>query len=197
MWKRSSGSMLDVFQPDVLDVGDDADGGDDVAELVFGHVAVLVLDLHRDAAVARLDVLQLGRGHDLHALLLERLFEEGGDIGVLHRHHPVHHLDHRHLRAEIVVEAGEFDADRARADHQQLRRQFRRNHRVAIGPDALAVGLAGLLRQFARARAGGDDDVLGRKFRGLAVRLDRQLGRPRRTCPAPCARRSCSSSSAR
>ena len=37
---------------------------------------------------------------------------------------------------------------------------------MAIGPDALAVGLASLLRQFTRAGASGDDDVLA--LEGLA-----------------------------
>jgi hypothetical protein len=108
---------------------------------------------------AVLDLLDIGPGHDGHALLDQRLFEEGGNIGILDRDDPVHHLDDGHVRAHVVVEAGEFDADRARTDDQQLARHFRRRHGVAIGPDALAVGRRE--RQVARPRAGRDDDVLG------------------------------------
>ena len=100
--------------------------------------------------------------------LVSALSSEGGDVVVLDRHDPVEHLDHRHLGADVVVEAGELDADRARADDQQLGRHLLGHHRVAIGPDALAVGLGE--RQVARARAGGDDDVLGGELGGLAVR---------------------------
>ncbi len=63
-----------------------------------------------------------------------------GDVGILDGHDAVEHLDHRDLRAHVVVEARELDPDRARSDHQQLRRHLGRRHRVAIGPDALAVG---------------------------------------------------------
>ena len=89
----------------------------------------------------------------------------------------VEHFDDRHLGAEVVVEAGELDPDRARADDQQFGRHFRRGHRVAIGPDALAVGLGE--RQLARPGAGGDDDMLGGKLGGLAVLGHGQLARRR------------------
>ena len=136
-----------------------------------------------DAVGALLQRLHRGAGVDLHALLLERLAGEGGDLLVLDRQDAVEHLDHRHLGAQIAVEAGEFDADGARADDQQ---RFR--HRLAapsprVGPDQLAVGLQP--GQRARARAGGEDDVLGGELGDrLAV-----LGRPR-ACPcrpaSPC-----------
>ncbi len=106
-----------------------------------------------------LEFLQRGAGQDGHALLGQRLLEEGGDVRIFHRHDPVEHFDHGHIGAHVVVEAGEFDPDRADADHQQLARHFGRGHRVAIGPHALAVGRGE--GQIARPRAGGDDDVLG------------------------------------
>ena len=108
-----------------------------------------------------------------HALLLQLLGEEVADLGIFHRHDPVEHFDHRHLGAEVGIEAGELDPDRARADHQQLGRHFRRGHRVAVGPDALAVGLGE--RQLAGPGAGRDDDVLGRKLGRLALGGDAQL----------------------
>jgi hypothetical protein len=62
---------------------------------------------------------------------LTSAFSRKVDVLVLDRHDAVHHLDDGHLGAQIVVEAGKFDADRARADDQQLRRHFLRRHRVA------------------------------------------------------------------
>ncbi len=83
------------------------------------------------------------------------------------------HLDDRHVRAHVVVEARELDADRARADHQQLGRHHLGHHRVAIGPDALAVGLGE--RQVAGARAGRDEDVLRFEIDGAVALLDAEL----------------------
>ena len=161
-----------AFQADVLHIADDADGGDhpvhgDVLRFAAGLdgdgdvVAALLRPLHRDA------------GHDLHALLLERLVGEGGDFLVLDRQDARQHFDHRHRGAHVEVEAGELDADRAGADHQQRFRKSLGNHRVAIGPDQLAVGLDA--RKLPRARAGRQDDVR-RLQRGdrLAVLLHRQ-----------------------
>ena len=104
---------------------------------------------------------------DRHALLGQRLVHEGGDLLVLDRQDAVEHLDDRHLGAHVRIEAGELDPDRARADHQQFGRHLLGHHRVAIGPDALAVRLGE--GQVAGARAGGDDDVLGLQL-GLSPR---------------------------
>ena len=117
-----------------------------------------------------------GRGQDRQALLLQALGELRADLRILDRDDAVEHLDHRHLGAEVGIEARELDPDRARADDQQLGRHFGRGHGVAIGPDALAVGLGE--RQVARPRAGGDDDVLGGELGRLAVGAGR-----RRACP--------------
>ena len=102
-----------------------------------------------------------------HALLGEALGEEVADLGILDRNDPVEHFDHRHLAAHVVVEAGELDPDRARSDDQQLGRHFRRGHRVAVGPDLLAVACGE--GQLAGPGAGGDDDVLGGELGLLAV----------------------------
>ena len=169
----------ELLEPDVLGVGDDADGDDGVAEALLGDLAVLGLDLaRRRPCASALSALDAGAGEDRHALLGRALLSsEGGDVGILDRHDPVEHLDHRHLGAHVVVEAGELDPDRARADDQQLARHLLRHHRVAVGPDALAVGLGE--RQVAGAGAGRDDDVLGGELGRLAV-----LGGDRRACPA-------------
>src|SRR3546814_4951297 len=72
----------------------------------------------------------------------------------------IEHLQDRHLGAHVRIEAGELDADRARSDHQQLRRHLRRHHRMAIGPDPLPVRLGE--GQVARPGTRRDDDVLRR-----------------------------------
>ena len=114
---------LGLLEPHILDIADDADGEDDALELDL--LRLLALNQRRDDAVGvLLQLLHRGRGEDLHALLLERLLREGGDFLVLDRQHAVEHFDHRHLDAEIAIEAGEFDADRARADDEQRFRQL-------------------------------------------------------------------------
>ncbi len=95
------------------------------------------------------------------------------DLGIFDRHDSVEHFDHRHLGAEVGVETGELDPDRARSDDQQFARHFRRSHCVAVGPDALAVRLCE--RKLAGPRAGRDDDVLRGKLGRLAVGGDAQL----------------------
>ncbi len=158
------------LEPEVLDVADDADGRDHRVELHRLGLAAR-LDMGGDLALGAVELLDHGFLHDLHALLDEGLLGEGRDLGVLDRQHPVHHLDHRRLGAERVEEAGELDADGARADDQQLLRHPLRLQRVLVGPDQIAVGLQP--RQFARARAGGQDDVLGGQLLGALVGLDR------------------------
>jgi hypothetical protein len=106
----------------------------------------------------------------LHALLGERLVDEGGDVRILDRQDAVEHLDDRHLRAHVRIEAGELDADRARADDQQLGRHHLGHHGVPVGPDPLPVRLGE--GQVAGAGAGRDDDVLGLELRRLAVLAD-------------------------
>ena len=148
--------------------GSDADGDDGMAEAAARPTLpslVLIVAVTPLASAFRLSTPAAGQ--DRHALLRERFSRKSLTLGILDRHDAVEHLDHRHLGAHVVVEAGELDADRARADDQQLGRHLGRGHRVAIGPDALAVGLGE--RQVARPRAGRDDDVLGRELGRLAV----------------------------
>ncbi|MPL73135.1 hypothetical protein SDC9_18928 [bioreactor metagenome] len=159
------------LEPEVLDIADDADGRDHRVELGGGG-ALRVFEMRGDAD-ARLAVEFLHRGllEDLHPLLDEGLLGESRNLGVLDRQHPVHHLDHRHIGAERVEEAGEFDADRARTDDQEFLRHPHRHQRVLVGPDQIAIGLEP--RQAARTGAGGEDDVLrGQLFHAL-LGLDR------------------------
>ena len=128
-----------AFEADALDIADDADRQDhpldgDLERLAAG------LDLRGDVVAAALQALHRRAGVDLDALLLEALAGKGGDLLVLDRQHPVEHLDDRHLGAHVAVEAGEFDADRARADDQQRFGDGLRDHRLLVGPHQLAVG---------------------------------------------------------
>src|SRR3546814_7599577 len=77
------------------------------------------------------------------------------------------------LFRSVRIEAGELDADRARSDHQQLRRQLRRHHRMAIGPDPLPVRLGE--GQGARPGTRRDDDVLRFEIDRLIALLDGKL----------------------
>ena len=135
------GLHAELFQAEVLDVADDADGRDDALDGERLRAALAVVDGGGDAVGLLVELGHLGAGHDLDALLLEALAREGGDLGVLDRQDLRQHLDHRHLGAERAVERGELDADRARADHQQRLRHRCRHHRLEIGPDQLLVGL--------------------------------------------------------
>src|SRR5690606_9064401 len=170
---KSAVHVDQLLEADVLGGRNDADGDDDMAVLAALDLAVLALGLRGDALVGVLELLDRGTGPDRHALPGEGLLEERGDVGVLDRNDPVEHLDHGHFGAHVVIEAGEFDADRARADDQQLCRHLGWSHRVAIVPHPFAVGRGE--RQVARPRTGSDDDVLGGQRLGtlLALHLER------------------------
>ena len=147
------------------------------------------LDGRGDAVALLVELGHFRVGQDLDALLLEALARERLDFVIFDRKNLRQHLNHSHFGTERAVERGELDADGARADHQQRFRHTVRRHRLEIGPHQFLVGLEA--RQHARARAGGDDDVLGlilpcaeralrrlalrRLHRDLAGRIDRRL----------------------
>ncbi|MGY3082320.1 hypothetical protein ACVWZZ_008728 [Bradyrhizobium sp. LM6.10] len=151
------GFDAELFEAEILDIADDADRRDHPLELGRDRLALAVVDGGDDAVGLLLQLRDLGRGHDLDALLLETLAGKAGDLGVLDRQDLRQHLDHGDLGAHGVEERGEFDSDRAGADHQQRFRHPLGHHRLEIGPDQLLVGLEP--RQHARPRAGRHDDV--------------------------------------
>ena len=161
------------FEAEIFDIADDADGEDHALGGNGFGLAVLGLERRGDAVFALLELLDGRADLQFHALLGESLGGEGGDLLVLHRQHAVQHFDHRHLGAQRAVEAGELDADGAGADDEQRFGKGWRHHRLAIGPDPLAVGLHA--RKGAGARAGGEHDVLRGDLVGLAVLRHRQL----------------------
>ena len=165
------------LQPDIFGIGYDANRDDNMAELFDRDLAIGGLDLGLDAAARIGDRLNAGCGADIDALLDQRLVQEDRDIGVLDGHDAVEHFDDGYLRAHVVVEACKLDPDRARPDDEQLGRHLGRYHRVPVCPDALAVGLGE--RQVAGARAGRNDDVLGRQLGRRAVVGHGQRGRRR------------------
>ena len=160
------------FEPEVLDIADDPHRRDHGVEIA-GRDLAAGLDMRRHLALAAVELLDHRLFEDRHPLFDEGLLGEGGNLGVLHRQHPVEHFHDRHIRAQRVEKAREFDPDRARADDQKLLRHPRRVERVLVVPDQIAVRLQP--RQLARPRAGGEDDVLGRQLLAALLGLDRDL----------------------
>ena len=130
-----------------------------MAELVFRHLSISGLDFGFDAFRTRFDILNPCASEDVDPLLRERFLEECGNFSILNRHNPIEHLNHGHIRAHIVVEAGKLDPDSARADDEKFARHFRRCHRRAVCPDAFSV--SGRKGQIARTRACRDNNMLG------------------------------------
>src|SRR5829696_115729 len=75
-------------------------------------------DLDLDTVVGLLQALGIGlrAGEHPDTAVLELLLEGLGDLRVLQRHEAVQDLDDGHLGAEVVVHAGELDADGTRAE---------------------------------------------------------------------------------
>ena len=98
-------------------------------------------------------------GHDRHAALGEAALEQLADLGVLERDDLRQVLEQGHLDPDVGEHAGEFDADRAGPDDDDVLRQGVHLEDVVARHDALAVGRQA--RQRLDPRAGGDDDVRG------------------------------------
>ena len=161
-----------LFQAQPLDIADNADGGNHRVEIDRLGLAVL-LDMGGDLVLGPVQFRDRRLFHDGHALLFEGFPGKGGDLGILDRQNAVHHLDHGGITPQRVEEAGEFDADGARSDDQQLFRHMRRLQCVLVVPDQLAIRFQP--RQFAGPRAGRDDDRPGRDLFAALVGLDRHL----------------------
>ena len=158
-----------LLQAQPFGVADDANGRDHRVEIMRLGLAA-DLDMGRDDIALAVQLLDRGLFHDRHALLDELLPGECADLGILDGQDAVHDLDDGRLGAKRVEEAGEFDADGARSDDQQLFRHVRRDQRVLVVPDQLAVRLQP--RQLARPRAGGQDDGFRGDLLGPLVGLD-------------------------
>src|SRR6516165_7783448 len=149
----------ELFQAEVLDIANDADRRDDALDRQRLYAALAVGYRRSDAIRFFIELGHFGAGENLDALFFEALARKSGDLGILNRQDLGQHLDYCHLRAEGAVERSEFDTDRARANNEQRFRYPIRHHGFKIGPHQFLVGLHA--RQYARPRAGRDDDVLG------------------------------------
>src|SRR5215208_1684848 len=127
--------------------------------LLFARASACHRDL--DATVGLLQALRVGLRAREHpdAAVFELLLEGLRDLRVLQGHYAVEQLDHRDVGPEVVVHAGELDADGARAeDYDGPRIVLVVGHDVVRGDNLLAVELQS--RQGADGGAGGDQDVL-------------------------------------
>src|SRR5918994_804515 len=118
------------------------------------------LDLH--AVVGLLQALGVGLRAGKHpdAAVLELLLEGGGDLRVLQRHEAVQDLDDGYLGAEVVVHAGELDADGpGTEDYYRLGVALVIGDDVVRRDDLLPVKLQAW--QGVYGGAGGDQDVPG------------------------------------
>ena len=157
-----------VLQPDALHVADDAGGHQHHVGLDLRAIRLAALQRDRPAGSGAFGLRDAGGRMQHDAVARQAACHLRGDVGVFHRQDAVRHFDHRHVRADRVVEAGELDADRAGAHDQHAPRQRRRRERLAVAPHGLAVG--GHCGQLARARAGGEHDVRGRYRARPAIR---------------------------
>src|SRR3569833_2939705 len=92
----------ELFEANVLDIADDADGGDDAID---GDLLAFVVGLNGggDAVGLLVELGDFGVRHDLHALLLELLAGDAGDLGILHRQDLRQHFNHGHLGAHGAI----------------------------------------------------------------------------------------------
>src|SRR5437016_5308241 len=81
---------------------------------------------------------------------------------------PRKEFKHRYFGAEAIPNRTEFEADRARADHEQFLRRFRKAKRFSAADDCFAVKLRE--RQLNWSAAGRNHDVLCFELLRLVVR---------------------------
>src|SRR5918998_3452538 len=127
-------------------------------------------DLDPHAVVGLLQALgvRLGAREDPYAAVVELLVEGRGDLGVLEGHDAVEELDEGHLGAEVVVHAGELDADRTGPqDNDGLGIALVVRRDVVARDDLLAVELEP--REGADRAPRGDQDVVGLELVRLTV----------------------------
>lgn len=110
------GLHAELLEAEILDIADDADSRDHAIDGERLRATLAVVDRGGDAVGLLVEPGDLRAGEDFHALLLELLARERGNLRILGRQDLRQHLDHGHLRAHGAVEGSELDADRAGAD---------------------------------------------------------------------------------
>src|SRR3954451_1170279 len=164
------GFHADLFKAEILDVADNADGGDDALD-IERLCPTFALEDRGHAIGLLLQLGDLGIGQDLDALFLELLAGKRRNLRVFRRQYLWQYLDHRHLGAEVAIERSKLDPDRTRPHHQKRFRHALRQHGLKVRPDQLLVRFEP--RQHPRACAGSKNDVL----RLIAVGAERTFGR--------------------
>ena len=172
----------ELFEPEIFDIADDADGGNHPLDRERLRRAFGVLKRGDESVRFLLDFCHFGRGKDFNPLLFKPLARISRDFRVLDGQNLRQHFDDSHLGAHGPIKGSEFDSDRARTHDDQALRKPVWDHGFEIGPDEPTVGLDA--RQHARPRAGRDDNVLGPIGAGpenalgdLSLRLHRRLFR--------------------
>jgi hypothetical protein len=146
------------FQADVLDVGPATHCHQDLVGLDVDGTALALDGQHRAVALFD-DALGLGAKQNFHAQLLRLARDHLHALGIAAGQHGGQGLDEGDLAAELGVQRADLHADVAGAHHHQARGQLGEGERAGRIDHAFAVE-----RQAGnghRARARGDDDVLG------------------------------------
>src|SRR5262249_54033123 len=94
------GLHAELFQPEILDIADDPNRGDDAFGRHGLRAALAVVDGRGNAIRFLVELGHLRAGEDLDPLFLELLAGKGRNLGVLGGENLRQHLDHRDLRAE-------------------------------------------------------------------------------------------------
>src|SRR5690606_1198653 len=149
------------LEPQVTTVGTPAHRHQDAVDGQLLALAVRPCQDYFAALLAWLLRLDLGAGLDDDAALLQRLAELFGSVSIGARRDLLEQLHYRHAAAKRLVDVGELEPDGSCPDHQEALR-----HAVTDGQGAGGINDPVTVEFEAgddyRARAGGDDERLGR-----------------------------------
>ena len=96
---------------------------------------------------------------DFHALFFKRFLRKCANFFVFNWQNAVHDFNHSRVSTQRVVEAGKFNSDRTRTDHQQFFWHAWWCQCGLVCPNQITICLQA--RQFTRTRTCGQNDVLG------------------------------------
>ena len=147
------------LKPQILDIANDADGGNHALSFERPHNTLGVFQHGGNAIWLFLNLCHFGGGQDFDALFFKAFAGKCGDLGILRWKNLRQYFDDSHLRAHGSIERREFDPDRARTHDDELFGKAIRHHGLEIRPDEFAIWLDA--RDHARPRAGRDDDIFG------------------------------------
>ena len=120
---------------------------------------------------------RLRAGQNLDPLFCQGSFQRLRNFSILDRQDVRQHLDQRHLRAKGIIEIGELDPDRSRADDHHALRLWLENHRFPAANHFLSVERQS--RQRPRNHTGSDQDLRCGVRLGFAIgKFHHNLARP-------------------